>query len=134
MSERVRYRLLGLSMVLVIVLLLAPTVALCNKSCTPGTKVTVRTERAGLQLLPHSDVRVRGLIVGEVRDTDATADGATLHLALDPDKAKLIPRNVQARLLPKTPFGEKYVELHIPGQPGRSEERRVGREWRARWP
>lgn len=118
MSERVRYRLLGLSMVLVIVLLLALTVALFNKSFTPVTKVTVRTERAGLQLLPHSDVKVRGLIVGEVRDTDATADGATLHLALDPDKAKLIPRNVQARLLPKTLFGEKYVELHIPGQPG----------------
>lgn len=118
MSERVRYRLLGLSMMLVIVLLLALTVALFNKSFTPVTKVTVRTERAGLQLLPHSDVKVRGLIVGEVRDTDATADGATLHLALDPDKAKLIPRNVQARLLPKTLFGEKYVELHIPGQPG----------------
>ncbi len=118
MSERVRYRLLGLSMVLVIVMLLALTVALFNKSFTPVTKVTVRTERAGLQLLPHSDVKVRGLIVGEVRDTDATADGATLHLALDPDKAKLIPRNVQARLLPKTLFGEKYVELHIPGQPG----------------
>lgn len=118
MSERVRYRLLGLSMVLVIVMLLALTVALFNKSFTPVTKVTVRTERAGLQLLPHSDVKVRGLIVGEVRDTDATADGATLHLALDPDKAKLIPRNVQARLLPKTLFGEKYVELHIPEQPG----------------
>ncbi|GAA0548950.1 MCE family protein [Actinomadura livida] len=103
---------------LVIVLLLALTVALFNKAFTPVTEVTVRTERAGLQLLPHSDVKVRGLIVGEVRDTDATAQGATLHLALDPDKAKLIPGNVQARLLPKTLFGEKYVELHIPEQPG----------------
>ncbi|WP_229808647.1 MCE family protein [Actinomadura livida] len=105
-------------MLLVIVLLLALTVALFNKAFTPVTEVTVRTERAGLQLLPHSDVKVRGLIVGEVRDTDATAQGATLHLALDPDKAKLIPGNVQARLLPKTLFGEKYVELHIPEQPG----------------
>jgi phospholipid/cholesterol/gamma-HCH transport system substrate-binding protein len=105
-------------MLLVIVLLLVLTVALFNKAFTPVTEVTVRTERAGLQLLPHSDVKVRGLIVGEVRDTDATAQGATLHLALDPDKAKLIPGNVQARLLPKTLFGEKYVELHIPEQPG----------------
>jgi phospholipid/cholesterol/gamma-HCH transport system substrate-binding protein len=77
----------------------------------------VKTERAGLQLLPHSDVKVRGLIVGEVRGADATSDGATLHLALDPGKAKLIPRNVQARLLPKTLFGEKYVDLQIPAQP-----------------
>ncbi|TDB98118.1 MCE family protein [Actinomadura sp. 7K534] len=118
MTERIRFRLLGISMLLVIVLLLALTVALFNKAFTPVTEVTVRAERAGLQLLPHSDVKVRGLIVGEVRDTDATAQGATLHLALDPDKAKLIPGNVQARLLPKTLFGEKYVELHIPEQPG----------------
>ncbi|TDE33757.1 MCE family protein [Actinomadura sp. 6K520] len=118
MTERIRFRLLGIAMLLVIVLLLVLTVALFNKAFTPVTEVTVRTERAGLQLLPHSDVKVRGLIVGEVRDTDATARGATLHLALDPDKAKLIPGNVQARLLPKTLFGEKYVELHIPEQPG----------------
>src|SRR5690606_7149217 len=89
-SERVRYRVLGTAMVVVIVLLLALTVALYNKAFTPVTEVTVKAERAGLQLLPHSDVKVRGLIVGEVRGTEATADGATLHLALDPDRARLI--------------------------------------------
>lgn len=118
MSQRVRYRVLGISMVIVIALLLARTVALFNKAFTPVLEVTVKSERAGLQLLPHSDVKVRGLIVGEVRDTDATAEGATLHLALDPDKAKLVPRTVQARLLPKTLFGEKYVDLQIPAQAG----------------
>ncbi|MFG2087779.1 MCE family protein [Spirillospora sp. NPDC048824] len=118
MSERIRFRVLGMTMLLVIVLLLALTVALFNKSFTPVTEVTVKTERAGLQLLSHSDVKVRGLIVGEVRGADSTAEGATLHLALDPDKAELIPRNVQARLLPKTLFGEKYVDLHIPAQAG----------------
>ncbi|TDC57242.1 MCE family protein [Actinomadura sp. KC345] len=118
MSERVRFRVLGLSMILVIILLLALTVALFNKTFTRSTDVTVEAERAGLQLLSHSDVKVRGLIVGEVRDIDATAEGATLHLALEPEKAKLIPRNVQARLLPKTLFGEKYVELHVPEQAG----------------
>jgi virulence factor Mce-like protein len=118
MSQRVYYRVLGISMIIVIALLLALTVALFNKTFTPVLKVTVKSDRAGLQLLPHSDVKVRGLIVGEVRGTDATAQGATLHLALDPDKAKLVPRNVQARLLPKTLFGEKYVDLEIPAQAG----------------
>ncbi|GLZ07595.1 ABC transporter substrate-binding protein [Actinomadura sp. NBRC 104412] len=116
MTQRIRYRLLGLSMVLVMALLPALTVALFNKTFTPVTKVTVRAERAGLQLLPRSDVKVRGLIVGEVRGTRATADGAVIELALDPDRARLIPGNVQARLLPKTLFGEKYVDLHIPAQ------------------
>ncbi|MFF5258931.1 MCE family protein [Actinomadura viridis] len=118
MTQRIRYRLLGLSMVIVLALLLALTVALFNKALTPVTKVSVRAERAGLQLLPRSDVKVRGLIVGEVRSTRVTADGAVLDLALDPDKAEMIPGNVQARLLPKTLFGEKYVDLEIPARPG----------------
>lgn len=118
MPQRVRYRLLGLSMVVVIALLLALTVALFNKALTPVLRVKVEAERAGLQLLPRSDVKVRGLIVGEVRSTKATQNGAVLNLAIDPDKAKLIPNNVQARLLPKTLFGEKYVDLEIPAQAG----------------
>ncbi|MFP3967105.1 MCE family protein [Actinomadura fulvescens] len=118
MSQRVRYQLLGLSMVVVIALLLVLTVALFNKALTPVVKVKVDAERAGLQLLPRSDVKVRGLIVGEVRGTKASADGAVLDLALDPDKAKLIPNNVQARLIPKTLFGEKYVDLVIPAEAG----------------
>jgi phospholipid/cholesterol/gamma-HCH transport system substrate-binding protein len=118
MPQRWRFRLLGASMVVVIALLLALTVALFNKALTPVTKVTVDAERAGLQLLPRSDVKVRGLIVGEVRGTRVTAGGAEIDLALDPEKAKLIPGNVQARMLPKTLFGEKYVDLEIPAQAG----------------
>jgi len=118
MSQRIRHRLLGLSMLLVLALLLALVVALYNKAFTPVVRVQVATERAGLQLLPRSDVKVRGLIVGEVRGTRATPDGAILDLAINRDKAELIPRNVQARLLPKTLFGEKYVDLQVPAQPG----------------
>ncbi|RSN71109.1 MCE family protein [Actinomadura sp. WAC 06369] len=113
-----RLRLLGVTMVVVILLALALTVAFYNKAFRPVVNVKVSAERVGLQLLPHSDVKVRGLIVGEVRDTEVTDDGAVLHLALDPDKAELIPRNVQARMLPKTLFGEKYVSLEMPAQPG----------------
>ncbi|MEV5569445.1 MCE family protein [Spirillospora sp. NPDC052269] len=118
LSERTRSRLLGLSMIVVIIMLVALTIGFYEKAFTPVLKVRVEGARAGLQLLPHSDVKVRGLIVGEVRGTHATANGATLDLALDPDKAKLVPGNVQARLLPKTLFGEKYVDLEIPAQAG----------------
>ncbi|OZF13190.1 mammalian cell entry protein, partial [Rhodococcus sp. 14-2686-1-2] len=38
----------------------------------------------------------------------------TAKLAIDPDKADLIPSNATARLLPKTLFGERYVALQIP--------------------
>jgi phospholipid/cholesterol/gamma-HCH transport system substrate-binding protein len=116
LSQHVRYRLYGIAFLLVVALLLALTAALFNKAFTPVVRVKVNSDRAGLQLLPRSDVKVRGLIVGEVRGTRATATGAQLDLALDPDKVHLIPGNVQARMLPKTLFGEKYVDLVMPEQ------------------
>jgi phospholipid/cholesterol/gamma-HCH transport system substrate-binding protein len=111
---RVRYRLYGLTFLLVIALLAGLLVALYNKAFTPYVAVTLNSDRAGLQLLPSSDVKVRGLIVGEVREIRATASGAAIDLAVQPDKAPLIPSNVSARMLPKTVFGEKYVDLVLP--------------------
>jgi phospholipid/cholesterol/gamma-HCH transport system substrate-binding protein len=118
LSQPIRYRLYGIAFVLVVVLLLVLTVAFFNKAFTPVVRVKVNGDRAGLQLLPRSDVKVRGLIVGEVRGTRATSSGAQIDLALDPDKAPLIPGNVTARMLPKTLFGEKYVDLVMPTQRG----------------
>ncbi|RAY15171.1 virulence factor Mce family protein [Actinomadura craniellae] len=117
LAEKTRFRIAGLAFILVVLLLVALTVALFQKVFVPVVRAEVRADRAGLQLLPRSDVKVRGLIVGEVRGTRATANGAVLDLAIDPDKAELIPTNVQARLLPKTLFGEKYVDLMVPPQP-----------------
>ncbi|GAA0332631.1 MCE family protein [Actinoallomurus spadix] len=113
-SERLRYRLYGLVFVLVVLLLVVLMVMQYNKAFTPVYHVTVDSDRAGLQLVPHSDVKVRGLIVGEVRKIRQTADGAAIDLALDPDKARLIPANSSARMLPKTVFGEKFVDIVPP--------------------
>ncbi|HZB29484.1 MAG TPA: MCE family protein [Streptosporangiaceae bacterium] len=118
LGPRVRFRLYGVIFLLVVGLLLALTVALYQKRFTPVVHVTLHSDRAGLQLLPRSDVKVRGLIVGEVRTIRATGAGASLGLAINKDKAPLIPGNVSARLLPKTLFGEKYVDLVLPQRPG----------------
>jgi phospholipid/cholesterol/gamma-HCH transport system substrate-binding protein len=114
LSTRSRYRLYGLAFLLVAVLAGAMLVAVYNKAFTPFVAVTLRSDRAGLQLLPTSDVKIRGLIVGAVRDIRTTDQGAAIDLAIEPDKAAAIPRNVSARILPKTIFGEKYVELQLP--------------------
>jgi phospholipid/cholesterol/gamma-HCH transport system substrate-binding protein len=59
--------------------------------------------------------------VGEVREIESSGDGATLTLALDPDKASIVPSDATAMILPKTLFGEKYVSLQVPESPsGRS--------------
>jgi phospholipid/cholesterol/gamma-HCH transport system substrate-binding protein len=113
-SDRLRYRLYGLAFVLVVVLLVVLMIAQYNKAFTPVYHVTVDSDRAGLQLVPHSDVKVRGLIVGEVRKIRQTPNGAAIDLALDPSKARLIPAASSARMLPKTVFGEKFVDIVPP--------------------
>ena len=77
-------------------------------------KVTLSTDTTGLQLPDKADVKVRGVLVGEVLKAQAGDNGATLTLGIDPDKIDQIPKNVTASILPKTLFGEKYVELDIP--------------------
>lgn len=113
-SSRRRHQLFGLAFIVVIVVLAGLLVAQYNQAFTPSLKVTVDSDRAGLQLLPHSDVKIRGLIVGRVTSIHATPKGAAIELALDPKKAPLIPEGSSARMLPKTVFGEKYVDLVPP--------------------
>ena len=90
------------------------TYAVFNKTFVDVVHVDVTTSRAGLQLPKHADVKMRGVIVGEVRSMASDGDGARLDLALSPAEVGSIPSNVTARILPKTLFGEKYVELEIP--------------------
>jgi phospholipid/cholesterol/gamma-HCH transport system substrate-binding protein len=112
-----RRRIAGIVFLVVIALLVQLAVALYNKRFTPVVHVALQTDRAGNQLSKHADVKLRGIVVGEVRSATSQGDGATLDLALDPGQVKLIPKNVQAQLLPKTLFGEKQVVLVIPKDP-----------------
>lgn len=82
-----------------------------------AVSVTLQTARPGLELHPHSDVKIQGVRVGEVRSIVSNGRSATVELALDPDRTDLIPRNVDAAILPKTLFGEKYVDLRPPERP-----------------
>jgi len=107
-------RVMGLVYFTAVIAFLGLAIASYNKAFTPVVRVELRTDRVGNQLNRLADVKLRGVVVGEVRSIDATGDGATLHLALQPDKVPLIPAGVTARLLPKTLFGERYVDLVEP--------------------
>ncbi|MDP9182217.1 MAG: MCE family protein [Actinomycetota bacterium] len=113
----VRRRIAGIAFLGVITLLVGLSVAMYQKAFTPVVKVTLQADRAGNQLSAQADVKLRGIVVGSVRDVHADAKGATIDLALDPDKVDIIPENVSAQLLPKTLFGEKYVSLVLPVSP-----------------
>ena len=110
----VRRRLLGIGFLVVIAALVSLSIAMYNKAFTPVVRVQLVTDKLGNQLHVRGDVKVRGLIVGEIRKITPTERGSELELALDPDKVDVIPRNVSARFIPKTLFGDRYVALQIP--------------------
>ncbi|ASU80198.1 ABC transporter substrate-binding protein [Actinopolyspora erythraea] len=113
----VKRRLMGLALLMSMVLFVSLTVAIYQKAFKPVVEVRLRAESTGNQLRERSDVKVRGMLVGKVREVRADGDGATLRLAIEPDKADSIPSNVTARLLPKSLFGSRYVSLNIPDEP-----------------
>jgi virulence factor Mce-like protein len=116
-SGVIRRRLQGVAFLVVIALLLGLSVALYDKAFTEVARVTLETDSIGNQLQEASDVKVRGVIVGEVREVSASGDGARVELAILPEHLEQIPADVSARLLPKTLFGERYVALQLPEQP-----------------
>jgi phospholipid/cholesterol/gamma-HCH transport system substrate-binding protein len=113
----VEHRVLGLAFLSLLLLGVWFTYAVFNKSFTAYDEVRLRASKTGLQLPDHADVKLRGVIVGEVLEATTTAQGATLTLGLFPHQRDSVPANVTARILPKTLFGEKYVALQIPREP-----------------
>ncbi|MFE2513215.1 MCE family protein [Streptomyces naganishii] len=112
--RRMRLRLYGIVFLAVLALLLSLAVAVYQQAFTSVVPITLEADALGNQLDPRADVKLRGLLVGEVRQVHADGTKATLDIALKPQYVPYIPSDVHARLLPKTLFGEKYVDLVAP--------------------
>ncbi|MCZ4561092.1 MCE family protein [Rhodococcus sp. IEGM 1401] len=115
----VQNRLLGIGLVVLIVMFVGWSVTSYNKTFKDVVTVSLETDSVGNALPRNADVKVRGMIVGEVRSATTAGGVVTSELAIEPDMAEMIPSNATARLLPKTLFGERYVALELPdGRPG----------------
>ncbi|MFG2353285.1 MCE family protein [Streptomyces sp. NPDC048521] len=112
--HEMRLRLYGIAFIAVLALLLSLAVAVYQQAFTSVVRITLEADTLGNQLDPRADVKLRGLLVGEVRAVHADGTKATLDIALRPAHVSSIPSDVHARLLPKTLFGEKYVDLVPP--------------------
>lgn len=110
-------RLQGLIFLVVIAALVTLSIAIYNKVFTPTVNVTLEASHTGNELLLDSDVKVRGIIVGSVKAVRANGSDARVTLALSPSEVGKIPKNVHAVILPKTLFGEQYVDLRFPSDP-----------------
>ncbi len=104
-------RVLGVLMLVLMLTAVYLTYAVFTKKFSGDVPVTVRSQSAGLQLNRNSDVKLRGVIVGRVEKITSEAGLASIHLRIDPDYQPLIPSDVEALIVPKTLFGEKYVDL-----------------------
>ncbi|BDT94023.1 MULTISPECIES: MCE family protein [Nocardia] len=116
-TAKLRTRVLGIAFFVVVALFLWTTIAIYNKQFVKTVHVDLITDSVGNALTRNADVKVRGITVGEVRSSRSEGGEVTLDLAINPDKAQQIPANATARLLPKTLFGERYVDLVIPENP-----------------
>jgi len=107
----------GVAFLVVMVLLATFAVQVYQEKFTEVVLVTLHADRIGNQLNASSEVKARGVVVGDVREVHRTTEGAAIELALEPDKVERIPKDVTALLIPKTLFGERYVQLSIPDSP-----------------
>ncbi|MFC5731305.1 MULTISPECIES: MCE family protein [Nocardioides] len=118
-SAREHNRLLvaGVVFLTVIALLVWLSIAIYNKTFDNVTTVTVKADRAGLQLAKFGDVRINGVLVGRVVKIDQDGEEAEITLALEPDAAEEIPANVGVHIVPTTLFGQKFVAFMRPDEP-----------------
>ncbi|MEU1469195.1 MCE family protein [Streptomyces sp. NPDC005761] len=110
-------RLAGVTFLLVPALLIWVSVAVYEKEFTDDATVTVRTGSVGNEMHDNADVKLRGVVIGQVRDISVDGEGARLTLAIQPGKLDRIPADVTAQMLPTTLFGERFVALVPPAVP-----------------
>ncbi|WP_110205462.1 MCE family protein [Nocardioides daejeonensis] len=95
------------------------SIAVYSKVFESTTMVTIKADRAGLQLAKFGDVRMNGVLVGQVRAIEQDGKEASIKVGLDPESARKIPENIEVQILPTTLFGQKYIALVPPESPVR---------------
>ena len=116
-AEHRRLLVAGVGFMAAVAVLVAFSIAIYQKVFTPVTTVTVQAERAGLQLPKYGDVRIHGVIVGQIRSVREEGGQAVIKLGLQPSAARNIPDNVSVEIRPTTLFGQKYVSFIDPPDP-----------------
>ncbi|MGH3353951.1 MAG: MCE family protein [Nocardioides sp.] len=104
----------GIAFTVTLALLVTLCIAIYQKAFVQFTTVSVEADRAGLQLPRYGDVRMHGVIVGQIREIEQDGKKAVIELGLEPEQAARIPANVTVQIKPTTLFGQKYVEFIDP--------------------
>jgi phospholipid/cholesterol/gamma-HCH transport system substrate-binding protein len=117
-AQKNRTAVVGLASALAIVTVVVVSVAQFRGDFTKTVPLTVLSDRAGLLMIPGGRVKLNGGQIGTVADVQATPDGrAEIRLAIEPDRLRLLPDNVDVQIGPATAFGAKSVEFTSPEDP-----------------
>ena len=110
-------RLLSALFIAIVVAFVGTTVAIYNRAFTASDTVTMYTDDMAFALPNDADVKARGVLVGRVSGVEPEGDRVQVNMEFDPAFMDQLPSNISGRLLPKTLFGERYVDLGFPEQP-----------------
>lgn len=116
-AEHRRLLVAGVAFMTAAALLIGLSIAIYDKAFADVTWVTVKAERAGLQLAQFGDVRRHGVLVGQVRSISQDGQEASIKVAFFPSAARAIPENVRVDIVPTTLFGQKYLDILDPTDP-----------------
>ncbi|MFA6298866.1 MAG: MCE family protein, partial [Nocardioides sp.] len=116
-AEHRRLLVAGVVFIAVMSTLVWFSIAIYQKKFDTVTMVTIKADRAGLQLAKFGDVRLNGALVGQVRSVEQDGEEASIEVALEPEAAKEIPDNILVEILPTTLFGQKYIAFVRPDSP-----------------
>jgi phospholipid/cholesterol/gamma-HCH transport system substrate-binding protein len=115
------YKLIGVGVFLIAALVLWLVYLQFRGDFTPKTPLTMMSSRAGLVMDPGSKVTYNGVQIGRVASiSEVQQEGkpaAKLSLDIYPRYLKLIPANVDAKIVATTIFGQKYVSFTSPQNP-----------------
>ena len=112
-----RKRLLAALFIVIAVAFVATTIAVYNRAFTSSDTVTMVTDDMAYSLPVDADVKARGVLVGRVSGVEPDGEQVRVNMEFDPDFMGQLPGNISGRLLPKTLFGERYVDLGFPDAP-----------------
>lgn len=110
-------RLLAALFLVIVLAFVGTTIAIYNRAFTASESVAMYTDDMAFALPNDADVKARGVLVGRVSGVEAEGDKVRVNMEFDPAFMDQVPANVNGRLLPKTLFGERYVDLGFPEEP-----------------
>ena len=95
------------------------TYGIFTKKFTDYDEVTLDASTIGLQMPERADVKIRGVIVGEVLGFTATDQGAKVRLGIFPSQMHTIPANVTGAIVPEDAVRREVRLARHPRRPPR---------------